>query len=195
MNQNRDDQKKKRAIFLDRDGVINVEKTFVLSPGEMELMFGAGEALRKINESEYLAVVVTNQSAVARAYITLEELEAIHREMRRQLERAGGHLDGLYFCPHRERLNDDQGDPQFVKDCDCRKPKPGLLFQAARELNIDLKQSFMIGDSGRDIEAGKNAGCTTIGVRTGHGLKGLTQPPDYIFDHVKGAVDYILGDT
>ncbi len=195
MNQNRDDQTKRRAIFLDRDGVLNVEKTFVLSPGQMELMEGAGEALRRINESDYLAVVVTNQSAVARAYITLEELDAIHRQMRRQLEQAGGHLDGLYFCPHRERLDGEQGDPQFIKDCACRKPKPGLLFQAARELNIDLKQSFMIGDSARDIEAGKNAGCTTIGVRTGHGLKGLTHPPDHIFDDVKGAVEYILGDT
>jgi len=182
----------KRAIFLDRDGVLNVEKTFVLSPSEMELYPGVGQAVRKINQSAFLAIVVTNQSAVARNYITEEDLVAIHQELRRQLEEHGAYLDGLYYCPHREELNKTPRNPGYIVDCECRKPKPGMLVQAARDYHIDLAGSYLIGDSVRDIEAGKKAGCTTIGLRTGHGLKGLEDPPDHIFDHLKKAVDFIL---
>ena len=182
----------KRAIFLDRDGVLNIEKTFVLSPSEMELYPRVGQAVRKVNASPFLAIVVTNQSAVARNYITEQELGLIHQELRRQLAICGAHLDGLYYCPHREVMDEIPQNPEYIKDCSCRKPKPGLLMQAARDFDIDLASSYLIGDSVRDIEAGKRAGCTTIGLRTGHALQGLQEPPDHIFDTLEAAVNYIL---
>lgn len=183
---------RKKAIFLDRDGVLNVEKTFVLTPEDMELYPHTGEAVRKINESSYLAIVVTNQSAVARNYITLDELKSIHDEMYRQLKLSGAYIDGLYFCPHREHLDDPPEDTRFIVDCECRKPKPGMLRQAAGDFGLDLEGSYLVGDSVRDIQAGKRAGCTTIGLRTGHALKGLEDPPDHIFDDLQQAVDFIL---
>lgn len=182
----------RRAIFLDRDGVLNVEKTFVLSPSEMELYPGVAQAVRKINESSFLAIVVTNQSAVARNYITEDELQAIHQELSRQLDMHGAYLDALYYCPHREELNETFENRDYIVNCECRKPNPGMLVQAARDYDIDLAGSYLIGDSARDIEAGKKAGCITIGLRTGHGLKGLQDRPVYIFDDLKKAVDFIL---
>jgi len=184
----------KRAIFLDRDGVLNVEKTFVLSPADMELYPQVGEAVKKINESPFLAIVVTNQSAVARNYITEQELGLIHQELRRQLDTAGAYLDGIYYCPHREVLAETPQNRDYIMDCECRKPKPGMLLQAARDFDLDLKASYLIGDSVRDIEAGKMAGCTTIGLRTGHSLKGLQDPPDQIFDTLEEAVNFITSN-
>ncbi|HKL37338.1 MAG TPA: HAD-IIIA family hydrolase [Bacteroidales bacterium] len=183
---------KRKAIFLDRDGVINVEKTFVLSPEEMDLYPGSADAVRRINESGYLAIVVTNQSAVARNYITPEELGNIHDELKRLLAGRGAKADAIYYCPHRERLDEEPGNPEFIMDCECRKPKPGMLYQAADDFDIDLTRSYLIGDSARDILAGKRAGCTTIGLKTGHALKGIEQKPDYVFDDLWQAVDYIL---
>lgn len=183
----------KRAIFLDRDGVINVEKNFVLSPGEIELYpFSAG-AIKKLNNSGYLVVVVTNQSAVARNYITIEQLNAIHNELREQLRKEGACLDGIYFCPHLGKLDGEEGNSEYIIDCKCRKPEPGMFFRAAEEFDIDLKQSYIIGDSERDIVAGKKAGCTTIGVKTGKAMRGMKDSPDYIFNDLSEAVGFILG--
>jgi len=183
-----------QAIFLDRDGVLNVEKTFVLSPSEMELYPRVGQAVKKINESVFLAIVVTNQSAIARSYITEQELEDIHQELRGQLEADGAYVDGIYYCPHREVLDGTSQNSDYIMDCSCRKPNPGMLLQAARDFDIDLNASYLIGDSVRDIEAGKKAGCTTIGLNTGHALKGLHDPPDHIFDTLEEAVDFILSN-
>ena len=178
---------------MDRDGVINVEKTFVLSPEEMELYPGSADAVRRINEAGYLAVVVTNQSAVARNYITPDQLGTIHGELKRLLALRRAKVDAIYYCPHREELTDEEpGNPHYIMDCECRKPKPGMLYQAAEDLDIDLSRSYLIGDSARDILAGKRAGCTTIGLKTGHALKGIDQQPDYVFDDLQQAVDYIL---
>ena len=183
---------KQRAIFLDRDGVINVEKTFVLSPADMELYPESAEAVKKINDSGFLAIVVTNQSAVARNYITVEELDRIHDELKRQLGEKGAGLDGIYYCPHRESLDEEPENTGYIMDCECRKPKPGMLLQAAEDFDIDLDRSYLIGDSARDILAGKSAGCTTIGLKTGHALKGIEEHPDYTFDDLSEAVDFIL---
>jgi histidinol-phosphate phosphatase family protein len=183
----------KRAILLDRDGVINVEKTFVLSPGEIELYSFSAKAIRKINEARFLAIVITNQSAVARNFITIKQLQDIHDELRNHLKREGAWLDAIYFCPHREKLDEEVKNSEYIIDCECRKPKPGMLFRAAEDFGIDLGDSYFIGDSERDIIAGNRAGCTTIGVRTGHSLNGMKESPDYIFDNLDEAVNFILG--
>ncbi|MFP4041902.1 MAG: D-glycero-beta-D-manno-heptose 1,7-bisphosphate 7-phosphatase [Bacteroidales bacterium] len=184
--------KYKKAVFFDRDGVINVEKNFILSPEQMELIEGASEAVRNINESDFLAVLFTNQSAVARNILTINELEKIHQKMKIDLEQTGASFDAIYFCPHHPGLNMKGVNPDFIMDCECRKPKPGMLLQAAKDLDIDLAKSFVIGDADRDIQAGKDAGCTTIGVRTGKNIETFDIQPDYIFDNVLRAVRFIL---
>ncbi|MBS3770737.1 MAG: HAD family hydrolase, partial [Bacteroidales bacterium] len=183
----------RRAVFLDRDGVINEEKNFVLSPHQIELYPFSGEAVKKLNQAGYPVIVVTNQSAVARNYITIEQLNAIHNALIDKLKSEGAYLDGIYFCPHKGELDEEVGNKEYIHDCECRKPKPGMLFQAAEDFNIDLKRSYLIGDSERDIIAGKRAECITIGVRTGKGLNGMKESPDYIFNDLQEAVDFILG--
>jgi len=183
-----------RAIFLDRDGVVNVEKNFVLSPEEMELINEAPEAIRKINDSVFLAVVITNQSAVARNLISLDELDRIHQKMMDDLKAQGAYLDGIYYCPHHPGYDKSKGNSLFIQDCYCRKPKPGMLEQAAEELNLDLKNSVLIGDAERDILAGKEAGCTTIGVRTGRNIETFSVKPDYTFDNILRAVEFVLNN-
>lgn len=158
---------KQRAIFLDRDGTINKYIGFLRKANQFELLEGVSKAIRKINASGYLAVVVTNQPVIARGEVTFAELKKIHNKMETFLGKNGAYLDGIYFCPHHPDKG-FEGEVQELKiDCDCRKPKPGLLLQAAEDLNIDLKQSWMIGDGKNDIVAGKNAGCKTALIGNG----------------------------
>lgn len=150
---------KQKAIFLDRDGTINKYVGFLSNPEQFELIPGVAEAVKMINKSGYLAIVVTNQPVIARGECTWEELRAIHDKMETELGKDGAFIDAIYVCPHHPDNGFDGERPEYKKDCDCRKPKPGLMLQAARDLNIDLSLSYMIGDSERDIEAGRNAGC------------------------------------
>jgi len=150
---------KQKAIFLDRDGTINKYVGFLTKPEEFELLPGAVEAIRQINKSGYLAIVVTNQPVIARGECTWEELQMIHDKMETLLGKDGAFVDAIYICPHHKDKGFEGERPEYKFDCDCRKPKPGLLLQAAKDLNIDLSQSVMIGDSDRDMEAGRNAGC------------------------------------
>ena len=117
------------------------------------------EAIKLINQSGYLAIVVTNQPVIARGEVTWDELHEIHRKMETLLGKDGAYIDGIYICPHHPDKGFEGERPEYKIDCDCRKPKPGLLLQAAQDYNIDLTQSYMIGDSERDVEAGINAGC------------------------------------
>ena len=153
---------KQKAIFLDRDGTINKYVGFLRNIEQFELLSGVSEAIRKINQSGYLAVVVTNQPVIARGEVTYTELQEIHNKMETILGKDGAYLDGIYFCPH----HPDKGFKGEVKElkinCNCRKPNPGLLLQAASDFNINLEQSWMIGDGKNDIQAGKNAGCQTV---------------------------------
>lgn len=146
------------AIFLDRDGVINREVNLLNRPEQMELLPGAAEAIRLINQAGYLAIVITNQPVLARNLCTFEEEEYINEKMETLLGREHAYLNAIYLCPH----HPDGGYPEERKElkikCACRKPAPGMILQAAEDWNIDLKHSFMIGDSNRDIEAGNNAG-------------------------------------
>jgi len=150
---------KQKAIFLDRDGVINKHIGFLRHIDDFELIEGVSDAIRLINQSGYLAVVVTNQPVIARGEVTWDELHEIHRKMETLLGEDGAYIDGLYICPHHPDKGFEGERPEYKFECDCRKPKPGLLLQAAQDFNIDLSQSYMIGDSISDIEAGKNAGC------------------------------------
>jgi D-glycero-D-manno-heptose 1,7-bisphosphate phosphatase len=153
---------RQKAIFIDRDGTINRYVGFLKDISEMELLPGAAKAIRNINQSDYLAIVVTNQPVIARGEVTWEELREIHNKMETLLGKEGAYLDGIYVCPHHPDKGFDGEIPNLKIECDCRKPKPGLLLQAAEDFNIDLEQSWMIGDRESDVEAGRAVGCRTI---------------------------------
>ncbi len=148
---------KQKAIFLDRDGTINKYVGFLRNIDDFELIEGVPEAIRLINQSGYLAIVVTNQPVIARGEVTWEELHEIHKKMETLLGEDGAYIDGIYICPHHPDKGFEGERPEYKFDCDCRKPKPGLLLQAARDFNIDLSQSIMIGDSERDRNVKDNA--------------------------------------
>ena len=152
---------KQRAIFLDRDGTINKYVGFLRNIDSFELLPGVVEAIRKINESGYLAIVITNQPVIARGEVTWEELEEIHNKMETLLGQKGAYLDAIYFCPHHPDKGFEGEIPELKIDCDCRKPKPGMIFRAAEDYNIDLSLSWMVGDGKNDVLAGMNAGCKT----------------------------------
>ena len=150
---------KQKAVFLDRDGTINKYVGFLRNIDDFELIEGVSEAIKKINQSGYLAIVVTNQPVIARGEVSWEELNEIHKKMATLLGKDGAYVDAIYICPHHPDKGFEGERPEYKIDCDCRKPKPGLLLQAAKDFNIDLSQSIMIGDSDRDVEAGEAAGC------------------------------------
>ena len=149
---------RQKAIFLDRDGTINKMVGFVTKPEQFELLPSVAEAIKTINKSGYLAIVITNQPVIARGDCTFEQLQAIHNKMETELGKEGAFVDAIYVCPHHTDKGFPGERPEYKCDCDCRKPKPGLLLQAAKDFNIDLSQSYMVGDSDRDVKAGENAG-------------------------------------
>lgn len=150
---------KQKAVFLDRDGTINKYVGFLTKPEQFELIPGVTEAIKKINKSGYLAVVVTNQPVIARGDCKWDELQQIHDKMETELGKEGAFVDGIYICPHHKDKGFEGERTEYKFDCACRKPKAGLFFQAAKDFNIDLGQSIMIGDSDRDVKAGMKAGC------------------------------------
>lgn len=161
---------RQKAVFIDRDGTINKYVHFLRRTEEMELLPGAAEAIRHIHDAGYLAIVVTNQPVIARGEVSFEGLDEIHRRMETLLGLEGAYIDDLFFCPH----HPDAGFPgeraEYKIPCTCRKPKPGMLLAAAEKYNIDLSASWMVGDSSRDISAGKAAGCRTALIGEGdHG--------------------------
>ena len=177
-----------KAIFLDRDGTINVEKNYLIEPADLVLLPGVGEALRHGREAGYLLIVVTNQSGVARGYFTAAAVEELHNHLQKELLPFGVQIDAFYLCPH----HPEHGDGP----CDCRKGEPGMLLQAAREYHIDLAASWMIGDKRSDVEAGSKAGCRSILVRTGYGeQEGQGLPPATLSaDSLAAAVELILSN-
>ena len=149
---------RQKAIFLDRDGTINKMVGFITKPEQFELLPGVAKAIKAINKSGYLAIVITNQPVIARGDCTFEQLQTIHNKMETELGKEGAFVDAIYVCPHHTDKGFSGERPEYKCDCDCRKPKPGLLLQAAKDFNIDLSQSYMIGDSDGDVKAGENAG-------------------------------------
>lgn len=156
---------KRRAVFMDRDGTISEEIGYVNHPARYRVFPYAGEAVRLLNEAGWLAVLVTNQAGVARGYFTEDLIGAVHGALKEELKLAGAHLDAIYYCAHHPTV----GQPPYRSDCDCRKPKPGLILRAAAEFDIDLSQSWMIGDRYSDIELAHNAGVRSAFVLSGYG--------------------------
>ncbi|MBQ6449891.1 D-glycero-beta-D-manno-heptose 1,7-bisphosphate 7-phosphatase [bacterium] len=153
--------RRQKAIFLDRDGTLNKDAGFLTNIDQLELIPGASEAVKLINDSGYLAIVVTNQPAIARGELTIAQLDLIHQKLETLLGQDGAYLDAIYYCPHHPDKGFSGERPEYKIECECRKPKPGMLLQAARHFNIDLSSSWMIGDSIKDIEAGKAVNCYT----------------------------------
>lgn len=160
--QNKNLSHKQRAVFLDRDGTVNKYVGFLRNINDFELIPGVASAIKKINSSGYLTIIVTNQPVIARGEVTIPELNEIHNKMETLLGLEGAYIDGLYYCPHHPHKGYEGEVTEFKIECDCRKPKPGLLFKAAMDFNIDLNKSWMIGDGENDIRAGLAAGCNTI---------------------------------
>lgn len=153
---------KQKAIFIDRDGTINKYVGFLRDIEAFELLPDAAEAIKLINASGYLAIVVTNQPVIARGEVTFSELEDIHNKMETLLGCEGAYVDGIYFCPHHPDRGYEGEVAELKIQCECRKPKPGMLVAASQDFNISLNDSWMIGDGENDILAGKNAGCRTV---------------------------------
>ena len=185
-----------KAVFLDRDGTINEEMGYINDLDRFVLLPGAAAAVRKINASRFKAVVVTNQSGAARGYFPVAFIDRVHEKMRRLLSEEGAVLDGIYTCSHGPQ-------PQELEaGCDCRKPRPGLLLRAARDLNLDLARSYVVGDRFQDVEMARRAGARAVLVLTGYGkgeleFVGPASPvkPDFVAADLPQAVEWILADV
>ena len=183
-----------RAVFVDRDGTLNEDIGYVSTPDELILYPWAAEAVRLINEAGLLAVVITNQSGVARRMYTEEALDAIHSRMIEQLARKGARIDAVYYCPHHPEV----GGARYRTDCDCRKPRTGMLDRAVLDHHIDLAQSFVVGDKASDIKLAENAGARAALVLTGYGSETLAHPerwpcdPAFVAENLLEAVKQIL---
>ena len=183
-------KKHRWTLFLDRDGVINHDSPgYIKNWAEVEFISGSLEALARLAAAGMDCIIITNQSAVGRGMITLETLQTIHLNMKKSIAAAGGNILDIFFCPHRPDGN-----------CNCRKPKPGLILEAAKKHEIALNRSIMIGDSARDIECARAAGCgLAILVKTGNGGKALGQLegkgllPDFTADDFYAAANWIIG--
>lgn len=179
---------KEVALFLDRDGTVNEECEFMSSPEQVRLIPKSAEAIRDANAEGVKVFIITNQSGIARGFLTEEELGKVHRRLLELLEQERAHIDGIYYCPHH---------PEFGPDCECRKPKPGLLQRAAKEFNIDLTRSYLVGDRLIDVETGRAAGTTNVLVLTGYGRQeyetsGMNHPPiDYVAENLYDGWQFI----
>lgn len=177
------------AVFFDRDGTLINDPGYLNHPDQVQLLDGAAEALRELKGLGYQTVVVSNQSGVARGIVTEEMLEKIHERLRELLAAKGASLDKIYYCPH----HPDGVIDEYRKDSDWRKPRPGMLLAAAREMDIDLAKSWMIGDTERDVEAGRSAGCRTILISTTRSEYGYPEKsrPDHVAVNMREAVNIV----
>ncbi len=174
----------KRAVFLDRDGTIVRGAEYLRTPEELELLPNAARAIKRFNEGGYLTVIVTNQSGIARGFFTEERLAEVHNRLLDMLSKEGARIDAIYYCPH---LAEGTVEAYSI-DCQCRKPRAGMLKRAAGEHDIDLSTSIMIGDTPADVMAGKAAGCRTVLVQThGNGFD-MPEDPDYTAKDLMDAV-------
>lgn len=184
-----------RAIFIDRDGTLNEEVGYIDRPARLRLFPFAAEAVRLINAAGWRAILVTNQSGVARGYLSEERLAELHEHLAAALAGEGARLDAIYYCPH----HPTEGLPPYRQDCDCRKPKPGLLTRAAQDFGLDLAQCFVVGDRYRDVEMAHRAGARGVLVLTGYGLNEYEQEraswdemPERVAENLLEAVKWIL---
>ncbi len=186
---------KRRAVFIDRDGTVSEEVGYVNHPTRYRVFPYTAEAIKLLNDAGLLAVLVTNQAGVARGYFAEAMIETVHNVLRQELARGGARLDAIYYCPHHPSV----GVPPYRLDCDCRKPRPGLIQRAAREFDLDLAGSWMIGDRYGDIELARNAGVRAAFVLSGYGRgeweyqrAAWQHEPDLVADDLLAAVQEII---
>jgi D-glycero-D-manno-heptose 1,7-bisphosphate phosphatase len=173
-----------RAVFLDRDGTLIVEKNYLHKIEDVEFIPGVGTALAKLRKKGFLLILVTNQSGVSRGYFTMEDVQRVHRHIIAVLQKDGATLDGIYICPH-----------QAEDNCECRKPGTKLLQDAKEKFGIDLTRSFMVGDRELDVQLGQRVGCKSVLVKTGYGEQVIAQKlavPEHVAADVTAAVEWIL---
>jgi D-glycero-D-manno-heptose 1,7-bisphosphate phosphatase len=183
-----------RAVFIDRDGTISEEVGYINHLSRFRLFPYSAAALKQLRENGYLAIVITNQAGVARGYFSEDMVRAIHKKMTEELETSGAQLDAIYYCAHHPSV----GEPPYQLDCDCRKPKPGLLLHAAQDYDIDLANSWMVGDRYSDIELAANAGVKSALVLSGYGRgewehhrDNWSRQPDLVAEDLLAAVNQI----
>ena len=183
------------AVFIDRDGTLTEEVGYVNHPQRLNLLPRSAEAVRRLNQAGIAAVVATNQAGLARGYFTEDVMNAVNDRLVDQLKRAGAHLDGLYICPH----HPTEGAPPFRIDCDCRKPKPGLLLRAAKDLDLDLTASTIVGDRPSDLAVARPVGARGVLVLTGYGRgeweyrrAHFAVAPDHVAEDLLDAVEWII---
>ncbi|HEY1404950.1 MAG TPA: HAD family hydrolase [Pyrinomonadaceae bacterium] len=188
---------KRRAVFIDRDGTISEEVGYVNHPSRYRVFPYAAEAINQLNEAGWLAILITNQAGVARGYFTEDVIGAVHTLLAGELERGGARLDAIYYCPHHPSV----GEPPYRFDCDCRKPRPGLIRRAADDLNIDIAASWMVGDRYSDTELARNAGTRGALVLSGYGRgeweyqRGAWRhQPDLVAENLLEAVQLIIAE-
>ncbi len=187
---------RKKGVFLDRDGTLIRHCEYLVDISDLELFEETWEAILLLNRNRIPAVVITNQSAIARGLLSEKELSAIHSEMQARLWHRGAFLDAFYYCPH----HPTEGELPYRRNCTCRKPQPGLILRAADELGLSPQLSFMVGDSQSDVEAGRRAGCRTILIAETEGPEDDSPSesafgPDFVARDVLQAVRWILGET
>jgi D-glycero-D-manno-heptose 1,7-bisphosphate phosphatase len=195
MTEQKEDKILRPAVFLDRDGTINEQMGYINHTCRFQLLPGAAEAIKQLNDVKIPVVVISNQSGLARGYFPEELLVEVHEKMNRLLAEKGAHVDGIYYCPHHPEAKEER----FRAACSCRKPKPGLVLEAAEQLNLDPRRSYVVGDRWSDIKTAANCGAKSVLVRTGYG-RGDEQyigpqqkiQPDYIAEDLMEAVAWIL---
>ena len=179
----------KKAVFLDRDGTINEEVNYLSNKEQIRILPNVPSAINMFNENGFLVIIITNQSGIARGFFTREELDEINAHLIDELSKEGSRIDGIFVCPHHPDSR-----------CDCRKPKAGLLKDAALEFDLDLSSSYIIGDKYSDLKTGVNAGSKTVLVRTGYGdeefkeMENWDFEPDFVADDLLQAAMWIIGD-
>jgi D-glycero-D-manno-heptose 1,7-bisphosphate phosphatase len=172
------------GLFIDRDGTINTEVDFLTRPEDLHLIPNAAQAIREANSLGIKVFVITNQSGVARGLMSEDDVRNVHKQLEKLLAQHGARVDAIYYCPH----HPEYGSAEYRKECTCRKPKTGMLEQAARDYGVNLRRSFVVGDRCIDMEAGENAGCGTILVLTGYGMTEREECGAH------GSVDYVAPD-
>ena len=195
MNNFGNTQQCRRAVFLDRDGTINEEVGYISDSAQFRLFDYAAEAIRLLNKAGWLTVIVTSQAGIARGIFPESFLTSLHEQMQLELSRLGATIDAIYYCPH----HPTEGEVPYRRECDCRKPKPGMLKRAADELNVDLSASVVIGDRFRDLGMAQAVGARSVLVLTGYGQEELErdgndwpQQPDHIAKNVLEAVQWVI---
>ncbi len=189
---------KQRAVFIDRDGTLSEEVGYINHPSRFSLFPYAARAIRYLNENGWLAIVITNQAGVARGYFSEDMIQTVHGRMEQELESKGAKLDAIYYCAHHPSV----GEPPYRLDCDCRKPKPGLISRAAEDFDIHLEASWMVGDRYSDIELARNAGLKSMFVLSGYGRgewehqrANWIEKPDLVTENLLEAVRLIVSDS